>query len=84
MTRATTVATNWLSSPLSTILDWVESVKNRWGEDAAIRQTAKELSKLSDRELNDIGIARGDIYSVARGDETLIRASENPNLKGWV
>ena len=33
-------------------------------------QTIKELSRLSDRELWDMGITRGDIYSVAHGDST--------------
>jgi uncharacterized protein YjiS (DUF1127 family) len=33
-----------------------------------INDTVKELRKLSDRELNDIGINRGDIYSIARMD----------------
>jgi uncharacterized protein YjiS (DUF1127 family) len=55
---------------------------------AAVNETIKELSKLSDRELNDIGLARGDIYSVAHGDVTLKRTQvsvdENTNLKGWV
>jgi uncharacterized protein YjiS (DUF1127 family) len=32
----------------------------------AYRQTVRELSALSNRELNDLGISRGDIYSVAR------------------
>lgn len=84
MTHAIIAVGNHLSSPLSALIDWIKSVKKSWDEDAAVRQTIKELSKLSDRELNDIGIARGDIYSVARGDDTLIRASENSNLKGWV
>lgn len=30
------------------------------------RQTINELSRLSDRELNDLGIHRGDIPFVAR------------------
>lgn len=30
------------------------------------RQTVSELSRLSTRELNDLGIARGDIPFVAR------------------
>lgn len=30
------------------------------------RQTVNELSRLSNRELNDLGIARGDIQFVAR------------------
>lgn len=29
------------------------------------RKTIDELSKLTDKELNDIGISRGDIYSIA-------------------
>ena len=45
------------------------------------RQSLKELNQLTDRELNDIGIGRGDIYRVAKGD-TSYRI--NDNLKGWV
>ena len=51
------------------------------------RATEKALYRLSDRELNDIGIARGDIYSLARGDVTLKKSNKmevNPNLKGWI
>lgn len=51
------------------------------------RVTEKALYRLSDRELNDIGIARGDIYSLARGDKTLKKSDKmevNPNLKGWI
>jgi len=40
-----------------------------------IRATEKELSKLSDNELSDIGLSRGEIYHVARSNE---------NLRGWV
>lgn len=32
----------------------------------AYRQTVKELSALSNRELADLGLSRGDIRSVAR------------------
>jgi uncharacterized protein YjiS (DUF1127 family) len=32
----------------------------------AIAQTRNELSRLSDRELNDLGLTRGDIETVAR------------------
>lgn len=34
----------------------------------AYTRTVKELSQLSDKELNDIGISRADIHSVARYD----------------
>jgi len=32
-----------------------------------VKATIKELSKLTDNELSDIGITRGDIYSIAHG-----------------
>jgi len=31
-----------------------------------MRRTFAELSALSDRELDDLGIARGDLYAIAR------------------
>ena len=31
------------------------------------RMTRRELSRLSDRELDDIGLCRGDIERIARG-----------------
>lgn len=36
----------------------------RWAD---IRATRNELSRLTDRELDDIGLCRGDIERVARG-----------------
>jgi uncharacterized protein YjiS (DUF1127 family) len=54
----------------------------------AIRQTENELRRLTDAELNDIGIARGDIYSIARLDidmkKSHLIAPFKPNLKGFV
>jgi uncharacterized protein YjiS (DUF1127 family) len=51
-----------------------------------INRTIKQLSALSDRELNDMGIARGDIWAVAHGDPSFKRSGldSNENLKGWV
>ena len=40
-----------------------------------IRATEKELGRLTDHELADIGLSRGEIYHVARSNE---------NLRGWV
>ena len=63
---------------------------------AAVRTTIKELSQLTNHELNDIGIARGDIYHIAHSSYkkpdqvTLSDISEitnletNANLKGFV
>lgn len=36
---------------------------NRWRK---ARNTARELSALTDRELGDIGLTRSDIYQVSR------------------
>ena len=54
----------------------------------AVKQTENELRKLTDAELNDIGISRGDIYSIARQDidtkKSHLIAPFNPNIKGFV
>jgi uncharacterized protein YjiS (DUF1127 family) len=54
----------------------------------AVKETENELRKLTDAELNDIGISRGDIYSIARQDidmkKSHLIAPFNPNLKGFV
>jgi uncharacterized protein YjiS (DUF1127 family) len=54
------------------------------------RETYKTLQSLTNRELNDIGISRGDIRAIAmdiwednnkRDAKPLVRS--NPNLEGW-
>tara|TARA_B100000900_G_scaffold383954_1_gene372347 strand:- start:3219 stop:3458 length:240 start_codon:yes stop_codon:yes gene_type:complete len=47
----------------------------------AARNTVTELSKLTDYELNDIGMSRGEIRHVAKKHYNDIL---NENLKGWV
>ena len=52
------------------------------------------LSRLSDNDLNDIGISRGDIRHIAQGhykdimeesrDKKELVGYANTNLKGWV
>lgn len=39
------------------------------------RKTIKELSALSDKELNDIGISRGDIWSIANNRTDDLRSA---------
>ena len=73
----------------SGVAAWLKELNAKRIYNAKIRQTIKELHQLSDYELNDIGIARGDIYGVATGDDTLERTrrsavDSNTNLKGWV
>ena len=72
---------------LHTFAQWLKELNEKRIERARIKQTTKQLTALSDRELWDIGISRGDIYNVARGDDTLERvrrANINDNLQGWV
>ena len=45
----------FLSVVLSSLRQWIRA-----------RETARQLSALSDRELSDIGIARHDIAHIAR------------------
>ena len=71
-----------------TVRSFLMKLINDYQEAKAIRQTENELRKLTDKELNDIGIARGDIYSIARQDADLKRADVNapfnPNMRGFV
>lgn len=48
---------------LVSIINWYDG----YADKRAISMTTKVLSQMSDEELSDIGITRGDIYLVARG-----------------
>jgi uncharacterized protein YjiS (DUF1127 family) len=63
---------------------WLKELNAKRIERAQIKRTIKELSALDDRALWDMGMSRGDIYSVAHGTSDLRRVRENANLKGWV
>ena len=72
---------------LKFISNWFKRLGEKIEHNRRVYATIHELSKLTDRELNDIGLTRGDIWSVAHGDEDFKRnydADHNPNLKGWV
>lgn len=74
--------------------NFLRKIVNNWRHDKQVRQTIRELRALTDAELNDIGIGRGDIVSVARGDSDMKLSSRivydnnvlpvNANMKGWV
>jgi uncharacterized protein YjiS (DUF1127 family) len=56
--RNTTVKSGFsLSSVIGAIAAWTDA-----------RMTRKSLNQLSARELDDIGLVRGDIESIARGN----------------
>lgn len=61
---------------------------------SAARKAYRELHRLSNRELSDIGISRCDIYNVTYGDlqvfakdsrhTKVTKVEVNPNLEGMV
>ena len=63
MTQYVLAAASWLD--FSGLLDWFRSVKRKMEHASRVRRTIKELSALTDKELNDIGLSRGMIRSVA-------------------
>ena len=85
MTQAILTAHNYSTRAIELIIELFRSFLRYRTNQAAIRQTIRELNMLTDRELADIGMCRGDIYSVARQDADMkISAETNSNMKGWV
>ena len=67
------------------LANWFKKINAKIKHQRLIRRTERELSSLSDYALKDMGISRCDIYSIARGDDTLNRSAKtNSNLEGWV
>jgi len=73
MTQHILTINNYLQNPIEGIVSYIKSVRKSYVWVKEVRQTVKELNKLSDKELRDIGISRGDIYAVATGDPSLKR-----------
>ena len=84
MTALVATTFNWFGG----FADWAVRLNEMRIRRKEIRTTINALSALSDRELNDMGIARGDIWAVAHGDPSFKRSGldvdANSNLKGWV
>ena len=73
MTQVLLIQVTFIQAAISGLVDIVKQLKASYKLSVEIRQTIKELSQLSDKELNDIGISSGDIYSVANGSSDHIR-----------
>ena len=64
--------------------------RNEWAYRSAVKATMNELHKLSDHDLWDIGLSRGDIWAVAHDSHTKPKKVEvedvqvNANIRGWV
>lgn len=63
MTQLVNAASDWLN--ISGMLDSLRSVVKQIQRERMVYKTIEELNKLTDKELNDIGIGRGDIRRVA-------------------
>ena len=66
------------------VANWFKNLSNKIQAKRLERKTYLELSRLSNRELQDMGIGRSDIMSIARGTWHDDRAETNKNLRGWV
>jgi uncharacterized protein YjiS (DUF1127 family) len=75
MTQAILAAHSYSTRAVETIIEALRSLYQFRTNRKMIRETEKELGRLTDYELADIGISRGEIYYVARSNE---------NLRGWV
>lgn len=94
MTQLILIQANYLLSPISvliqTILRTFSKLSDMAERKSVIRKTENDLLKLSDYELSDIGLTRGDIYHIARSKPpvaTVVNCKQkytNINLKGWV
>ena len=76
MTQTVLVAHSFLTKTVELVFDYFRSLNQQRLRNKEIRITIKELSKLCDRELTDIGFPRGDIWYVAH--------NQIENLRGWV
>ena len=77
MTQHILTLSNYLTSPIDSLKGFFKAiektqmaraivhVRKEMMKHKAYRETYNELSKLSNKELADIGIARGEIHSIA-------------------
>jgi len=84
MTQAILIAHNHLAGAVEGLLDFIKLVNEKRIYRKAIRETEKALQSLTTAELDDIGITRGDIYTIARSHDTIENVRANNNLRGWV
>ena len=84
MTALAMRTATWVGLP--GLANWFKNLNKRLQARRLEKETYKQLSALSDRELNDMGIGRSDIRSIASGNfyRDFKDAETNKNLKGWV
>jgi uncharacterized protein YjiS (DUF1127 family) len=61
-----TQSISFLSEYIYRAVTWIEDVAREYRKAKAKSETISELSRLSDKELRDIGLTRGEIHDVAQ------------------
>jgi uncharacterized protein YjiS (DUF1127 family) len=84
MTQHILTVHSYSTRAVELIIDALKSIYNNRIERKAIRETEKALNALSNKDLADIGLCRGDIYDVARSKSAIAHVKANKNLRGWV
>ena len=86
MTQSILTASSWIQDAIIGFADLLKTWKLNRARKAMIARTHRELSQLTNHELNDLGISRSDITSIANGTfhDRRMKARTNANLKGWV
>lgn len=80
-----TIHQSFMVPVIEGLIDFIKRVKQNRDRNKDIKITIKELQALTNRELSDLGISRGEIYSVAhRSADEVYGVSSNKNLSGWV
>ena len=73
MTQHILTINNYLQNPIEGLVSDIKSVRKSYVWAKQVRQRIKELNQLTNKELQYIGISRGDIYAVATGDTSFKR-----------
>ena len=86
MTQLIITQMNILQDALEGLVSLFKDLANELQRRRNIKDTIKQLSALTTHELNDIGIARSDIWYIAHTSfpKGKTVADVNPNLKGWI
>ena len=65
MTQLILIQANFLQNAIKALLDLFKDANSTRKELSEARRTIKELNKLTDKDLADIGLCRGDIWNGA-------------------
>ena len=85
MTQLTMTVAHYIQYPISEILSTISELPEKFRKNAEAKRAIKDLSALSDHQLRDMGLCRGDIHSVVYGHSDMSRTyATNDNLKGFV